>query len=160
MSPVHCCWHLIIMFVTAPCSYRNHSKTEHSKHIWKSMTHIDRVCPFLMALFHYKAPRPIRLLKSEFISSTWLNSFLEWGFLISMWGRESPNKRPAPSAKHDLSNCAVLPIASSWVCFIAVSLHFPTEMIMITVDDSVDSGYVAPWLLMFAAKMPQRKLCC
>lgn len=94
MSPVRCCWHLIIMFVWAPRFYKSHSKTEHKKQTWKPMTHIDGVGTFWMAFFpHYKAPGPMGLLKSNVIFSTWLSSFLDWRFfLIFMRGWDNPNK--------------------------------------------------------------------
>lgn len=130
------CWHLIITFVTAPRSYRSHSKAEHKKthsQTWMPMTHIDKTGTFFDGLIPLQSSKADEISKIQIYLRDLAKQLL--GVFNIHQRVRGPKERLVHHAKYDLPNCAVLSTAMSWVCFIVVSLHFTFNVTVIILDN-------------------------
>lgn len=126
------CWQPIV-FVSAPVKATEIQGTS------KPPARHECQWPISIGKAHFCRPCPARKLwgpdesskRSKFISSPWRNSFLEWGFLISVRGWAGPNKDQRIMQKHNLSNCS----AAFHSVALGLSLSFKVQTLVIILDN-------------------------
>lgn len=148
MSPALLCWHLIIMFVTAPHSYKKPQQNRAKENPQPDMNVND---PYRWGRHIFDGLIPLQSFKADDICKIQIylldlaEQLLGVGFFNIYERLRGPEWRLAHRAKHDPSSCTVLSTALSWVCFLLlyhfISLSTSLLLFWITEWNSVDTRF-------------------